>query len=299
MTRSRLPLRAIAVFEAVARLGSLKAAAEELHLTPSAVSHQIRALEKELGLALFLRESRGVRLAPAAAEYADRVHSLLDGVRSATDDVAARRREQVETGIVRIMTPPSLATHWLMPRLPAFLDAHPGIDIRVFAIRTADGNADDFDIIIAYGNPVRGKGMARPLLKEMYRPYCAPSLLAGATSIAARGLLTKPLIRSRDNDISWSDWFAQQGIGFEPWAVNHLQIDPSYVAIEAAVKGLGVVLESGILTDEHVRNGRLVAPVAEQERPAVSYWLLPLRADARKPTHTAYEWLVAQGNCTH
>jgi LysR family transcriptional regulator, glycine cleavage system transcriptional activator len=299
MARSRLPLRAISVFETVARLGSFKAAADELHLTPSAVSHQIRALEDELGVGLFLRESRGVKLAPAGTEYAERLHGLLDGVRIATDEVASRGRRQATTGIVRIMTPPSLATHWLMPRLPAFLDAHPGIDIRVIAIRTADGNADDFDITIAYGNPARIKGLARPWLEETYRPYCAPSLLAGAASIGARELLAKPLIRSRYNDISWNDWFAQRGIGFDPRAVNHLQIDPSYVAIEAAVKGVGVVLESGILTHEHVQNGRLVAPVTEQERPAVSYWLLPLRSDARRPARIAYDWLLDQGNCKH
>ncbi len=302
MARSRLPLRAISVFETVARLGSFKAAADALHLTPSAVSHQIRALEEELGVGLFLRESRGVTLAPAGAEYAERLHGLLDGVRASTDAVAARGGQQAKAGIVRIMTPPSLATHWLMPRLPAFLDAHPGIDIRVIAIRTGDGNEDDFDITIAYGNPPRIQGLARPWLEETYRPYCAPSLLAGsllagAAAIGARELLAKPLIHSRDNAISWNDWFAQRGVGFEPWAVKHLQIDPSYVAIEAAVKGVGVVLESGILTHEHVQNGRLVAPVTEQERPAVSYWLLPLRPDARRPTHIAYDWLLEQSNC--
>jgi LysR family glycine cleavage system transcriptional activator len=297
MARSRLPLRAISVFETVARLGSFKAAAEALHLTPSAISHQIRALEEELGVALFLRESRGVALAPAGTEYAERLHGLLDGVQAATEEVAARGRQQANAGVVRIMTPPSLATHWLMPRLPAFLDAHPGIDIRVIAIRTSDGNADEFDITIAYGNPVRSKGLARPLLEETYRPYCAPSLLAGAASIAAGDLLAMPLIHSRGNDLSWHDWFAQRGIGFAPRGNNHLQFDPSYVAIEAAVTGVGVVLESGILTHDHVQSGRLVAPVTEQDRPAVSYWLLPLRPGARRPTHIAYDWLLGQGNC--
>jgi LysR family glycine cleavage system transcriptional activator len=297
MARSRLPLRAISVFETVARLGSFKAAAAELHLTPSAVSHQIRALEDELGIDLFLRESRGVRLAPAATEYADRLHGLLDRVRTATDEIAARGRQQAMTGTVCIMTPPSLATHWLMPRLPVFLAAHPGIDIRVIAIRTADGKTEDFDIAIAYGDPARSKGPARPLLEETYRPYCAPSRLGGAGSISARDLLAQPLIRSRDNDISWGDWFASRGIAFEPWAVNHLQIDPSYVAIEAAVKGLGVVLESSILTDEHVQNGRLIAPVTEPGRPTVSYWLLPLHSNARRSAHIAYDWLLGQSNC--
>ena len=297
MARSRLPLRAISVFEAVARLGSFKAAANELHLTPSAISHQIRALEQALGVGLFLRESRGVTLAPVGAEYAERLHGLLDGMRAATEAVAGKGRQQARVGIVRIMTPPSLATHWLMPRLPAFLEANPGIDIRVIAIRTADGNADDFDITIAYGDPARSKGLSQPLLEEAYRPYCAPSLLAGAVAIGARELLAMPLIRSRDNDTSWKDWFAERGIGFEPSAVNGIQIDPSYVAIEAAVKGVGVVLESSILTHEHVQTGRLVAPVTEQERPAISYWLLPLHPGARRSTHIAYDWLMHQSNC--
>ena len=131
MARERVSLRAIAVFETVARLGSLKAASAELNLTPSAVSHQVRALEGELGVALFHREGRGVRLAPAGLEYSARLHGLLDAVRAATAEVAARGRQPARTGIVRIRTPPSLANYWLIPRLPAFLrclsrDRHPG-----------------------------------------------------------------------------------------------------------------------------------------------------------------------------
>ena len=298
MTRSRLPLRAIAVFEAVARLGSFKAAADELHLTPSAVSHQIRGLETHLGMEMFLRESRGIKLAPASADYADRLHGLLERIRTATDEIAARGRQEATTGKVRIMTPPSLATHWLIPRLPAFIDAHPGIDIRVFAVRTADGNTDDFDITIGYGDPARNKRRARPLLEETYRPYCAPSRLSGVATLDPSQLLTQPLIRSRENDVSWEEWFTRRGLTFEPWDLNHLQIDPSYVAIEAAVKGVGIILESSLLTQEHVEAGRLVAPVMEQHRPSVSYWLLPLRSDARRSTHIAYDWLLGQTNCT-
>ncbi len=298
MTRSRLPLRAISVFEAVARLGSFKAAADELNLTPSAVSHQIRSLESDLGLSLFLRESGGVKLAPAAAEYAETVQTLLEQMRAATDGIAVRRIRGAVAGTVRIMTPPSLATHWLMPRLPAFIDAHPGIDIRVFAIRTANGNVDDFDLTIGYGDRARFKGRAQPLLEETIRPYCAPSRLAGAAFFEARHLLTQPLIRSRENDFSWERWFTRHGLPSEPWALNHLEIDPSYVAIEAAVKGVGVILEGSILTGDHVEAGRLVAPVAEPGRPSVSYWLLPLHHGAKQPTRIAYDWLLKQSNCS-
>ena len=156
---------------------------------------------------------------------------------------------------------------------------------------------DDFDITIGYGDPTRYKGVALPLLEETTRPYCAPSLLGMAALVGARDLLTWPLIRSRDNQVSWEAWFARRGIAFDAWAVKHLQVDPSYVAIEAAVKGVGVILEGSLLTQEHVEAGRLVAPVAEAVRPAVSYWLVPLRADARRTTRIAYDWLLGQTNC--
>ena len=195
MTSSRLPLREIAVFEAVSRLGSFKAAAHELNLTPSAVSHQIRSLEQDLGVDLFIRDGRRARLSTAASDYAGQVHELLMGLRTATNKVAVRGRRQVTTGTVRIMTAPSLATHWLMPRLPSFLEAYPGIDIRVFAVR----NADDFDITIGYRDAARWSARARPLLEEIIQPCCAPSRLQGETPIPARELLGQPLIRSCEN----------------------------------------------------------------------------------------------------
>jgi LysR family transcriptional regulator, glycine cleavage system transcriptional activator len=296
MTLSRLPLRGIAVFEAVSRLGSFKAAARELNLTPSAISHQIRSLEQQLGIALFIRDGRGVRLSAAASHYAGQLHELLMGIRTATNELAERGRLQVTTGTVRIMTPPSLATHWLMPRLPDFIEAHPGIDIRVFAIRTADGNVDDFDITIGYGDVARWSGRARPLLEEIIQPYCAPSRLQGAASMAACDLLAQPLIRSGENGVSWETWLRNRDVPFKAEAINHLQIDPSYVAIEAAVKGIGVILESSILTQEHAGAGRLVSPVSEENRPSVSYWLLPLRSGSRRPVFMAYDWLLSQHN---
>ncbi len=298
MTLSRLPLRGIAVFEAVSRLGSFKSAAHELNLTPSAVSHQIRALEAELGVDLFSRDGRGVRLSAAASDYAGKVHELLMGIRTATSEIAMREHLRVTTGTVRIMTPPSLATHWLMPRLPAFIKAYPAINIRVFAIRTADGNVDDFDITIGYGDAARWSGRARPLLEEIIQPYCAPSRLQSAAAMRPGDLLTQPLIRSGENGNCWETWFRNRDVPFKAEAINHLQIDPSYVAIEAAVKGIGVILESSLLTQEHIAAGRLVSPVSEQGHASVSYWLLPLRSGSRRPVSIAYDWLCCEANLT-
>ena len=296
MARSRLPLRGIAVFAAVARLGSFKAAANELNLSPSAVSHQIRALEDELGVELFKRLGRGIKLSPDAARYAEILDELFERMRRATAEVAAPGWSRASTNVVRLMTPPSLATHWLMPRLPAFIEAHPGVDLRVFAVRTADGNADDFDITIRYGAASRWKGRAKPLLKEIIQPYCAPKRIRGKRSLSATQLLSQPLIQSRENSVSWETWFGQRGIRFDRTEAHPLQLDPSYVAIEAAVKGVGVILESSLLTEEHVRAGRLVAPLREARPPSTSYWLLPLRKGAPPAMVKAHKWLLEQAN---
>jgi LysR family glycine cleavage system transcriptional activator len=298
MARTRLPLRGIAVFEAVARLGSLKAAAGELNLSPSAVSHQIRTLEEELGVELFRRISRGVKLSPDAAKYAESLHGLFERMHRATAEVAAPGWHAKSAGVVRIMTPPSLATHWLTPRLPALIEAHPGVDLRVFAVRTADGNVEDFDITIGYGDAKRWGGRARPLLEETIQPYCAPSRLGRAKRLTPKQLLSQPLIRSRENAVSWESWFGQRGLAFDDAGLPPIQLDPSYVAIEAAVKGVGVILESSLLTREHVDAGRLVAPVRETRAPSTSYWLLPLHKGARQPTLKAYGWLIDQANLT-
>ncbi len=284
------------MFEAVARLGSLKSAARELSLSPSAVSHQIRALEEELGVELFKRVSRGVQLSADAATYADVLHGLFERLRRATISVAAPGWSKTSARVVRLMTPPSLATHWLMPRLPNFIAAHPGIDLRVFALRTADGNPEDFDLTIGYGDATRWRGRARPLLVETIQPYCAPARLLGAKALTPKELLAQPLIQSHENAVSWESWFGQRGLSFDDAASSPLQLDPSYVAIEGAVKGMGVILESSLLTSEHVAAGRLVAPVAEQRQPYTAYWLLPIPRGARRPVVDAHAWLATQAN---
>jgi LysR family glycine cleavage system transcriptional activator len=281
------------VFSAISRLGSFKAAARELNLSPSALSHQIRALEEELGVALFKRGRKGIALSPDAARYAETLNDLFDRMSRATGDIAAPGWNQASKSVVRLMTPPSIAAHWLVPRLPAFIKAHPGIDLRVSAIRTADGNTDDFDITIRYGDAAQWKGVAQPFLKEVMQPYCAPAQI-GRTAVTVRTLLSLPLIQSRENALSWEAWFRRRGLQFGTSGLQLLQIDPSYVAIEAAVNGVGVILESSILTATHVKAGRLVAPLREKQTAAPAYWLMPLRKGVRVPVQEAYAWLIGQ-----
>ena len=126
------------------------------------------------------------------------------------------------------------------------------------------------------------------------QPYCAPLLLRRSKAVTARTLLSLPLIQSRENAVSWETWFRQREIGFDPSGLHLLQIDPSYVAIEAAANGVGVILESSILTAKYLESGQLVAPVRETQSPAPAYWLMPLRKGVRAPVQTVHAWLIDQ-----
>ncbi|OWJ67840.1 LysR substrate-binding domain-containing protein [Inquilinus limosus] len=277
MKRPPLPLRALAAFEAAARLESFRAAAEELALTPSAVSHQIRILEARLGLRLFNRVGRGVVLSPDGAELFGRISGSFDALAEAVEAAARRGRRARRPEVVVLRTPPSLAGNWLLPRLPVFLAGHPEIDIRVHAdlrLATEGGGRAEaeggVDLAIWYGD--HAPAAAVPLLAETIQPLCAPSLAARGLG-GPRDLLALPLIVTRDNRVSWEGWFRRQGVALDDGFAGTLQLDPSHVAIEAAVKGLGVVLESDALTGDALRAGRLVAPFPGLGVSWTAYWL--------------------------
>lgn len=291
MSGPDLPLRALAAFEAAARLQSFRAAAEELHLTPSAVSHQIRALEQRLGLRLFERVGRGIVLSQEGSDYYRAIGDSFRRLREATA-AAARRGRPGQKEIVRIQTPPSLAGQWLLPRLPAFLARHPGIDIRLSA--EMGRSARQPDLTIHYGSAADWSGRALPLLEERLQPYCTPSLLAAGPPAGARDLLAFTLIRTRGNLLSWEDWFRAQGLEQAVAAARSIQFDPSHVAIDAAVKGLGLVLESNLLTESEVAAEALVAILPDTVLSLCSYWLAGAAAGPPRPAvATVRDWLLA------
>lgn len=300
MTGPSLPLRALVAFEAAARLGSFRAAAAELGLTPSAVSHQVRALEAGLGIALFERVGRGVELSADGREFFAGLRDGFEQLRRATD--AMRRRGRPPSEVVSLRTPPSLAGRWLLPRLPALLAEHPGIDIRVNAEKDQrpgeqrPGNqrpgSGGVDLVIVYGDARTWHGLAQPLLDEALQPMCAPGLADGIRTPA--DLLRRPLIGTRGNAVSWADWFRRHGLDLGRTGPA-MELDPSDVAIDAAAKGLGVVLESDVLTEEERRDGRLVAPLPGHAVTAASYWLLPAAGgDGRGAVALVRAWLLRQ-----
>jgi LysR family glycine cleavage system transcriptional activator len=303
MSERVLPLRGIAVFEAAARTASFNAAAQELNLTPSAVSHQIRLLEGILGVQLFDRVGRGVTLTPEGADYARYVGQSLRRLRLATSDIKARGSKAGTLEVVRIETPPSFARCWLLPRLADLVAHHPGVEIRLNAQGAslqgdrlpwpplADAPAD---LQIVYGDDNLWKDRASPLLSECVQPLCAPSLMTHHVLDSPAGLLKQTLISS-ENPMPWEEWFDLQGIDLYENAVTTMQLDPSHLAIEAAVNGLGVILESSVLVERELSAGKLVAPFAHLSRPGLSYWIfMPSPRAANAAAVAVAAWLKKQ-----
>jgi LysR family glycine cleavage system transcriptional activator len=294
MPEPKLPLRGLTVFDAAARLCSFREAAAELNLTASAVSHQIALLEKSLGVELFERGSRGVTLTLDGASYARSIRPLLVQLQQATQDIARRGGRRRAREIVRIRTPPSLASRWVVPRLPKFLERHPTIDVQVNAPFVSH-QGEEADVIVTYGSTARWQSTATPFLSETTQPLCAPALLASGRVRTPDDLLGQTLITTKLNALSWEDWFQKQGVRLDRLLLRPIQFDPSHLAIDAAVSGLGFILESDILTRTELAAGKLAAPFPGSAISTPSYWLLPLKqSSARSAVVTAYDWLVAE-----
>ncbi|NYF30601.1 LysR family transcriptional regulator [Sphingopyxis sp. JAI108] len=304
MSERVLPLRGIAVFDAAARASSFQAAAEELNLTPSAVSHQIRLLENILGVRLFNRVGRGVVLSPDGAEYARSVRQSLRRMRSATREIRSRGKSGKALNVVRIEMPPSFAHCWLMPRLADLSARYPDIDIRV----NAQGNylpgaqspfpmlADaPADVHIVYGARHTWEDRASLLLPEVFQPYCTPSFLNDHDFARPEALLQTKLISTVLNVVSWDDWFNIQGVDMERVeGVGAIQIDPSHLAIRAALDGVGVILESSALVARELNDGTLVPPFPALSRPGAGYWIYTPSANGLRPCVEAVrQWFEA------
>src|SRR5918997_1666054 len=249
----QVPLSFLRIFEAAGRTGSFRAASAELNLTPSAVSHAIRKLEQVLGIALFDRDTRNVRLSYEGEALMRHVGRAFEELRRGLEMVSRRGPQ-----LLRLHSAPSFASQWLSPRLSRFLRDHPEIEVRLAAGTdyTRFLN-DEFDADIVYGPPRQEGLVVMPLGEETVTPLCAPEL---ARAIQAPiDLFHHVLIESETKQVRWSDWFARNGLPApRPQGVR---LDRSFLAIAAAVDGLGVTLESTRLAEGELAGGRLVRPL--------------------------------------
>lgn len=251
----KIPLSVLRSFEAAGRGGSFRMAADELGLTPGAVSHAIAKLEDALGVSLFTRTTRAVALTPEGVTLMQHVERGFSELRQGLERVSARGQK-----LLRLHAAPSFAAQFLAPRLPRFLAAYPDIEIRLAAgTDYARFKADEFDADIVYGKlPVAPGLLAVHLTEETVTPLCTPAL--AATIHNADDLLTQKLIHSDNKQIRWSDWFSANGV--KAPHPHGLRFDRSFLAISAAADGQGVALESTLLAQREIKQGRLVAPLA-------------------------------------
>lgn len=241
-------------FEAAARLQSFALAAHELHLTPSAISHQVRELEAFFGRALFVRSHRRVDLTPEGRRLAESLERVLDALEACCGEVSLAPSGQV----LSVYCAPSFAVKWLGPRLPAFMQAHPGITIRMSSgAEPMDLTvAREVDVAISYGHAVQRPGVEVVSLgQEDIVPMCAPRLKPSGRPWKAL-MAEATLIESQLSDVTWRDWFVLNGLAMPQ---NPRQsFDRGALSISAAVDGMGIALETTRFAERELARGDLV-----------------------------------------
>jgi LysR family glycine cleavage system transcriptional activator len=285
------PLTTLLAFEAVARRRSFALAAAELHLTASAVSHQIARLEAFLGVRLFDRSTQGVQLSAAGEGYLRRVGGALAAIGAATDDLRQGGRNSLY-----VHASPSFASLWLMPRLADFARARPDVSLFLSVSHVhSDFALGQVDLDIRYGIPQWPALVVRPLFDERILPLASPDFIARHAIGEAADLLGVPLIQSTIGVLQWSDWLGAQGVRQAPERFA-LRFDRAQLALDAAVQGLGVALESSTIAASHLADGRL-APLFDPARALTiqgHFVVYPPRHGKRPEVEAFLEWLLDQ-----
>lgn len=292
MYRRLPPMQALRAFEAAAQLLSFKEAAGQLHCTPSAISHQVRGLERELGTALFHRDPRGLRLTDAGRDYLALVHEALGGLAEAT----ARLQRAHGEGPLSISLFPSLAVRWLIPRLNDFRDQCPGIEIElVSSVRRANFDGGAIDAAIRFGEGDWPGLRSDPLMIEERFPVCSPAQAAGPPPLRAPADLGgRVLLHNGAHPGEWAQWLEEAGVqGVDPG--RGPVFDASNEVLAAAANGMGVALGRSPLVEADLEAGRLVAPFATRLRTPGRYWLVAPEATADAAPLAAFRsWLRMQ-----
>jgi LysR family transcriptional regulator, glycine cleavage system transcriptional activator len=287
------PLTALRCFEAVARLGGVTPAARELHVTHSAVSQQIKVLEESMGVALFVREARGLRLTDDGRLYALEIRSALRDITQATRRAQARPHESE----LVIATLPSFAQHWLMPRLASFREAHPYYRVRLMtSLQLEDFRQGTSDIGIRMGQGHWPDVAQQKLFDDDMLVVAAPHFALGPQGRfprTAEDVLACPLISSPD--APWSDWCQAAQVAEPAAEAAVLSANDSNIVIGAVLLGQGVALERRSLVAQALVRGELVQITDICVPYRYPYWLVWQQREIlnAKQAHFA-QWIDAQ-----
>lgn len=303
------PLTALRAFEAAARHLSFKKAAEELHVTPAAISHQVKALEDYLGVVLFRRLTRALELTEEAEAMLPRVREGFQCFAAAVEQT----RRQGGSGSLTVSAPPSFASRWLLPRLHHFTEGHPDIELRLSSdlatIDRREGPAggelpdpreEDPDVEIRFGNGHYPGHRTERIFSVAFVAVCSPRLLGSEHPLRTPDdlrhhvLIHDDTIPDLDDRPSWSAWLRAAGVaGVEAKRGPHFS--NAGLALEAAMDGLGVALALRPLVTTDIASGRLVAPFDVAVPSRYAYYVVSPEAIAERPAVAAFrDWILRE-----
>jgi LysR family glycine cleavage system transcriptional activator len=285
------PLNAVRAFEAAARHLSFTKAAEELHVTQAAISHQVKTLEAYLGLKLFRRLNRALVLTEEGQAYLPPVRRVFDQLYEAT-----RRLTEHETrGKLTVSVLPSFAARWLVSRLGRFVEAYPEIDVRVAPSATlADFGREDVDVAIRYGRGRYPGLRVDRLMTENIFPVCSPALLQGTHPLKQPKDLKDHILLHDDDHGDWRTWLLAAGVESVDATRGPVFTDSSML-IQAAVAAQGVALARGALAADDLAAGRLVRPFKLSLPVEFAYYIVCPETTADRPKVAAFrQWLLQE-----
>jgi LysR family glycine cleavage system transcriptional activator len=295
MRRPLPPLNALRAFEATARHLSFSKAADELHVTPAALSHQIRGLEDLLALKLFHRKARSIELTAAAQLMYPGIRSGFESLRTAVDQLDRAKQDR----IIVVSASPGLTAKWLVPRIYRFLERHPDVDTRISSsVAFSNFTSDGVDVGLRLSSGVHPDLHVEKLADEYMLPLCSPRLLEGERPLQCPQDLSRfPLIQIDLPGLvpTWDDWLATVGIdGVD--TTRGLRLNVADHALDAASEGAGVVLGYKLVASRDITLGRLVVPFGpELALPGRAYYFVCPKGQQSRPTVQAFrDWLFEE-----
>jgi LysR family glycine cleavage system transcriptional activator len=304
------PLNALRAFEAAARHLSFKKAAKELHVTPGAVSHQVKLLEEHLGVQLFRRLTRALELTTEAHAMLPKVREGLDALQAAVERVRARE----DMCALTVVAPPNFAARWLVPRLAGFTQAHPNIEMHLASRQTmVDGRENasvivpDLDVrpespvaMIRFGNGRYPGARVDEVFSAVYVPVCSPKLLKGEHALRKPSDLRYHTLLHDDTVIeegarpSWNDWLQSVGVT-DIDATRGPHFSDAALALDAAIEGMGVTLAIKPLLASEIEAKRLAVPFDISASTGYAYYLLTPEAGTENRALASFRtWLLEE-----
>ena len=292
MSRSLPPLNSLRAYECAARHMSFSLASAELNVTPAAVSHQVKLLENHLGVSLFIRLTRKLRLTTAGERLLPEVSEAFLKLREAVNTVDPNSANDVLT----LRLGPSLAARWLSPRLHLFWQQFPTIDLRLYHSNSpVNFDREDIDLAITYGAGSWPGVIASPLLDIDFYPVCSPKLVGNESASSTPALLLNHTLLHDAHYDDWEAWLKQSDMP----QINPRRgiiIDDTNVLIQAALDGQGIALCSTLFVQEHLDAGRLVRLFDTKLKNNMAYYIVCPKGHLQRPAvKEVKSWLLSQG----